>query len=156
MNLFAYGTLMAVEGLRDALGPRAEALVLRTAHLPGWRRVWNVHRAEWGGGILNVEPSPGGLVVGMLVEGLTAAEIQALDALEATHLPRETVFVQPLAGGEPLAAQLYRRRRGNHQGKPSGRYRTIVLERAYRAGWEVYENLCRGSVDATGQPLTFG
>jgi len=55
-----------------------------------------------------------------------------------------------------VPAQIYRRRNGNHAGKPSGRYRTVVLERAYRAGWEVYENLCRGTVDAAGNPLTFG
>ena len=30
------------------------------------------------------------------------------------------------------------------------------VERAYRAGWEVYESLCRGTVDSAGNPLTFG
>jgi hypothetical protein len=39
LNLFAYGTLMAAEGLREALGERAEALTLRPARLPGWRRI---------------------------------------------------------------------------------------------------------------------
>ena len=55
-----------------------------------------------------------------------------------------------------VPAQVYRRRKGNHAGKPSGRYKTVVLERAYRAGWEVYESLCRGTVDSAGNPLTFG
>ena len=155
MNLFAYGTLMAAEGLREALGARADALVLRPARLPGWRRIWNVYRAEWGGGVLNLEPSAGDVVVGMLVEGLEEADLQRLDAQESTHLPRETVYVEPFAG-DVVPAQVYRRRKGSHAGKPSGRYRTVVLERAYRAGWEVYENLCRGTVDAAGNPLTFG
>ena len=155
MNLFAYGTLMAADGLREALGERAASLVLRPARLPGWRRIWNVFRPEWNGGVLNVEPSPESVTVGMLVEGLTEADFARLDAQEATHLPREKVYVEPI-GGEVLRAEIYRRKRGNHIGKPSGRYKAVVLERAYRAGWEVYESVCRGSVDPAGEPLTFG
>ena len=155
LNLFAYGTLMTVEGLREALGARADALTFRPARLPGWRRIWNVFRPEWGGGVLNLEPSPADVVVGMLIEGLGELDFQVLDAQEATHLPRETVYVEPLAG-EVVPAQVYRRKKGNHAGKPSGRYKTVVLERAYRSGWEVYESLCRGTVDAAGNPLTFG
>jgi gamma-glutamylcyclotransferase len=155
LNLFAYGTLMAPDAIREVLGDRAGGLVFRPARLPGWRRIWNVFRPEWGGGVLNVEPSPGDVVVGMLVEGLEERDLDALDAREATHLPRETVYVEPL-GGEVVPAQVYRRRSGNHAGKPSGRYRTVVLERAYHAGWEIYESLCRGTVDAAGNPLTFG
>jgi hypothetical protein len=155
MNLFAYGTLMAVEGLREALGPRASALVLRPARLPGWRRIWNVYRPEWHGGVLNLEPSPPDVVVGMLVEELTEEDFVKLDAHESTHLPREAVYVEPFEG-EVVSAQIYRRRKGSHAGKPSGRYRTVVLERAYRAGWEIYESVCRGSVDSAGKPLVFG
>ena len=66
--------------------------------------------------------------------------MQLLDSQESTHLPRDTVYVEPFTG-EVVPAQVYRRRKGNHAGKPSGRYKTIVLERAYRAGWEVYESL---------------
>jgi gamma-glutamylcyclotransferase len=155
MNLFAYGTLMAAEGLREALGPRGDALVLKPARLPGWRRIWNVYRPEWHGGVLNLEPSPPDVVVGMLVEGLTDEDFVKLDAHESTHLPREAVYVSPFEG-EAVSAQVYRRRKGSHTGKPSGRYRTVVLERAYRAGWEIYESVCRGSVDAAGNPLVFG
>jgi hypothetical protein len=155
LNLFAYGTLMTVEGLRDVLGPRAETLTFRAARLPGWRRIWNVFRPEWNGGVLNVEPSPADVVVGMLIEGLSEPDFERLDRQEATHLPRETVYVEPLSG-EVVSAQVYRRRSGNHTGKPSGRYKTTVLERAYRSGWEIYESLCRGTVDAAGSPLTFG
>jgi hypothetical protein len=155
VNLFAYGTLMTVDGLADVLGPRVEALALRPARLAGWRRIWNVFRPEWNGGVLNLEPSLGAVVVGILVEGLTDADFGLLDVREASHLPRETVYVEPL-GAEVVAAQVYRKRKGNHAGKPSGRYKTVVLERAYRSGWEVYESLCRGSVDAAGSPLTFG
>jgi hypothetical protein len=155
LNLFAYGTLMTVEGLRDVLGPRADALVFRPARLPGWRRIWNVFRQEWNGGVLNIEPSPAAVVVGILVEGLDEPDFQRLDTQEATHLPRETVYVEPI-GGEVVPAQVYRKKKGNHAGKPSGRYKSVVLERAYRSGWEVYESLCRGTVDAAGNPLTFG
>jgi hypothetical protein len=95
------------------------------------------------------------VVVGILIEGLTDEDLQLLDSQESSHLPRDTVYVEPF-GGEVVPAQVYRRRKGNHAGKPSGRYRTVVLERAYRAGWEVYESLCRGTVDSAGNPLTFG
>jgi hypothetical protein len=155
VNLFAYGTLMTGDGVREALGPRADTLAFRPARLSGWRRIWNVYRPEWHGGVLNVEPSPADVVVGILIEGLEAPDFRILDTQEATHLPRETVYVEPF-GGDVVPAQVYRRRKGNHAGKPSGRYRTVVLERAYRSGWEVYESLCRGTVDAAGNPLTFG
>jgi gamma-glutamylcyclotransferase (GGCT)/AIG2-like uncharacterized protein YtfP len=155
MNLFAYGTLMAPEGLREALGDRADKLVLRPARLPGWRRIWNVFRPEWNGGVLNAEPFPGAAIVGVLVEVLSEEDFARLDAQEATHLPREKVYVEPI-GGEVVHAEIYRRRKGNHTGRVSGRYKAVVLERAYRAGWEVYESVCRGSVDPIGQPLTFG
>jgi hypothetical protein len=152
MNLFAYGTLMAPEGLRQALGDRAATLRLRPARLGGWRRVWNVYREEWKGGVLNVEPAPGETIVGVLVEGLAAEDFERLDQQEATHLPRETVYVEPF-GSEAVAAQLYRRRQGNHNGRPAQRYRDLVKQRAFLAGWEVFDNLCRGSVDASGRPL---
>jgi hypothetical protein len=155
-RLFAYGTLMAKEALREALGERADALVLRPARLPGWRRVWNVYRQDWNGGVLNVEPSADAVVVGMLVEGLRPVDLEVLDAQEFTHLPRETVLVQPLGADAAVPAEVYCRRHGNHTGRPSGRYRAVVLDRAYHAGWEVYENVCRGSVDAAGNPLRFG
>ena len=119
MNLFAYGTLMAVEGLREVLGSSADALTFRAARLPGWRRIWNVFRPEWNGGVLNVEPSPADAVVGMLIEGLGELDFQLLDTQEATHLPRETVYVEPIAG-EVVPAQLYRRRKGNHGASPPG------------------------------------
>src|SRR5512139_4337941 len=112
---------MTVEGLREALGARADGLTFRAARLPGWRRIWNVFRPEWQGGVLNIEPSPADVVVGMLVEGLEERDLELLDAQEATHLPRETVYVEPL-GGDVVSAQVYRRRKGNHAGKPSGRY----------------------------------
>jgi hypothetical protein len=152
MSLFAYGTLMTAEGLRSALGDRVEAFRFRPARLPGWRRIWNTYREEWLGGVLNVEHHPASSVVGVLVEGVDESDLARLDSQEATHLPRETVYVEPL-GGEPVPAQLYWRRRGNHNGKPSARYRAIVLERAREAGPEVWNNLRTGSVDPSGQPL---
>jgi hypothetical protein len=156
VNLFAYGLLMGPEGLRDALGEhKTSTLRLRPARLGGWRRIWNVYHPDWNGATLNVEPRPDDNVVGVLVEGLSEEDFAVLDERQATLLPRETVYVQPI-GGEAVAAQLYRRRRGNHEGRPSGQYRSLVQQRAYRAGWEVYESLCKGTVDAGGQPLSFG
>jgi acyl-CoA thioesterase YciA len=151
MNLFVYGTLMTADGLRALLGNRVEALTFRVARLTGWRRVWNVHRDEWGGGILNVERTAGASVVGVLIEGLNGDDLVLLDRQESTHLPRDSVYVQP-EGGEPVAAQIYWRRRGNHTGPPSSRYEAVVQERARQAGAAVQENLSTGSVDPAGQP----
>ena len=94
-------------------------------------------------------------MVGVLIEGLSEEDLNVLDKRESSLLPRETVYVQPM-DGDPVTAQLYWKRRGNQDGRPCGRYRSVVQQRAYRAGWEVYESLCRASVDADGQPLTFG
>ena len=150
MNLFAYGTLMMPEGLREALGKRADSLRFRVATLPGWRRVWNAYREEWGGGVLNVEPCPGACVVGVLIEDLAVEDLERLDRQESTHLPRKSVYVEP-EGGEAVRAEMYWRRRGNHTGRPSLRYEATVLERARQSGPAVYENLRTGSVDAGGQ-----
>lgn len=155
MNLFTYGSLLGPEGLRDILGDRAETLTPRVARLSGWRRIWNVYLPDYDGAVLNVEPSPGETVVGLLVEDLSEEDIAGFDGLESSHLPRETVYVEPQTG-EAVPAQLYRRRTGNHTGRPSGRQRVIVLQRAYQAGWDVYESVCRHSVDAAGEPLTLG
>lgn len=152
MGLFAYGLLMTAEGLRPVLGERVDAFRFRPARLPGWRRVWNTYHEDWLGGVLNVEPHSDSFVVGVLVEGVEEGDLARLDPLEATHLPRETVYVEPL-GGEPVPAQLYCRKRGNHNGKPSARYRAIVLERAREAGPDVWNSLRTGSVDPSGQPL---
>jgi hypothetical protein len=155
LRLFVYGLLMGPEGLRGALGERKTGtLRLRPARLSGWRRIWNVYHPDWNGATLNVEPRPEDSVVGVLIEGLSEGDFAALDERETSHLPRETVYVQPV-DGEAVSAQLYRRRKGNHEGRPSGQYRSVVQQRAYRAGWEVYQSLCRDTVDAEGQPLAF-
>jgi hypothetical protein len=152
MNLFAYGTLMSPEGFRQPLGDRAATLRFRMARLSGWRRVWNAYREEWGGGVLNLEPAAQTEVVGVVIFGLTADDFARMDAQEATHLPRDTVFVTPTEG-EPVPAQVYWRRRGNHLGKPAPGYLAVVLERARQAGPEVFESLRTGSVDSSGRPL---
>jgi len=154
VNLFTYGTLMSRDGFREVLGERAEGLVLRPARLAGWRRIWNVYRQEWLGGVLNVEPNAEATVVGTLVEGLEPRAFIRLDAQESTHLPRQTVSVEPI-GGEPVLAEIYCRRSGNHSGRLSGRYRALVLERARAAGWDIYESVCRGTVNPRGEPLKF-
>jgi hypothetical protein len=152
MNLFAYGSLMVPEGLRAALGERAGGLRYRVAVLRGWRRIWNAYREEWGGGVLNLEPHQGGVVVGVVIEGLTEDDFALLDLQEATHLPRRVVYVA-CEGEEAVAAQLYSRQRANHTGKPSDRYRAILLIRARDAGAAVYDNLVNESVDGFGNPI---
>ena len=154
MMLFAYGTLRTADGLRGALGPRADTMTYREARLFGWRRVWNAYREEWAGGVLNLEPSDGASVVGVLIDGLSEEDIALLDDQESSHLPREQVFVQP-EGGDPEGAQLYFRRKGNHAGQPSPRYLAIVLERARVAGDAVFESVAQDSVDATGRLTRF-
>jgi len=155
MNLFAYGTLMVPEGWRAALGERTDTLRFREARLRGWRRIWNTYREEWNGGVLNVEPHDAGQVVGVLVDGLEEDDLALLDLQEVTHLPRRQVYVA-CEGEEAVSAQIYCRQRGNHEGKPSARYRAIVLLRARDAGPAVFENLTKESVDAFGRPLDLG
>ncbi len=151
MNLFAYGTLMTSDGLRESLDNRADRLSYQVARLTGWRRVWNAYREEWNGGVLNIEPQDGAQVIGVLVMGLTEEDFELLDRGEASHLPRESVYVEP-ENGEPVPAQIYYRRRGNHLGRPSTRYLGIVVERARQAGPAVFENLRSESVDPLGLP----
>jgi hypothetical protein len=145
---------MTAEGLRGTIGDRAGGLTFRVARLPGWRRVWNTYREEWGGGVLNLERSPDTAVVGVLVEELAEADFAALDLGESTHLPREQVVVQP-DWGDPVPAQLYWRRKGNHVGKPAARYLSIVLDRARQAGDSVFHDVSTGSVDSAGAALKF-
>ena len=68
--------------------------------------------------------------MGLLAEDLTEREIARLDTLEASHLPRETVYVEP-ESGEAVPAQLYRRRTGSHTerlpGQRGGRRRAADL-----------------------------
>jgi hypothetical protein len=154
MKLFAYGTLMTAEGCRRMLGSRADGFTYRVARLPGWRRVWNVHSDFWGGGVLNVERAEGCSVLGVVVEELTEEDLATLDRGEPTHLPRDLVVVQP-DWGDPVPAQLYWRRKGNHTGKPSTRYLALVLERAREAGDAVFDDVSTGSVDAAGVPKKF-
>jgi len=155
MNLFAYGTLMTAAGFRNALGDHAFGFRYRVARLPGWRRVWNAYREEWEGGVLNAERATEATIVGVVVEGLTLDDLSLLDAQESTHLPRQTVMVQP-DGAEPVPAEIYVRSRGDFHGLPSRRYQAAVLERAAEAGAAVLDNLRTGTVDAEGRPQRLG
>ena len=152
MNLFAYGSLMVPEGLRAALGERAGGLRYKVAVLRGWRRIWNAYREEWGGGVLNVEPHQGGVVVGVVIEGLTEDDFALLDLQEATHLPRRVVYVA-CEGEEAVAAQLYSRQRANHTGKPLRPLPRHPPHPGARRGARVYDNLVNESVDGFGNPI---
>jgi gamma-glutamylcyclotransferase (GGCT)/AIG2-like uncharacterized protein YtfP len=154
MELFVYGTLMTEDGFRRLMGEAAERLEFRTATLPGWRRVWNAYRDEWGGGVLNVEPAIGAEVVGVLVSGLPRATIDGLDEQEATHLPRERVTVL-LESGEKVKADMYVLRDAAYSGQPSPSYVDVVLHRARKAGPRVLRSVLTDCVDAGGKPLRF-
>jgi hypothetical protein len=143
LRLFAYGTLMGADGFRSALGDRAAALSFQVARLSGWRRAWNAYRPDWEGAVLNIEPDPSAIVVGVLVDGLTDGDWARLDEQERTHLPRERVTVE-LADGERLPADTYRMRDADHRGPRSARYEATVRSRAQAAGKEVYESLLLG------------
>jgi hypothetical protein len=155
MNLFAYGTLMTADGLVAVLGERARGLRYRVATLHGWRRIWNASRAEWHGGVLNAEIHPSGVILGVLVEGLTAEDLTLLDSQEDTHLPRQTVEVET-EDGQLVSAEIYVCPKGYYDGPPSPRYLAAVLERAAQAGPTVLDSVATGTVDAAGTPLTLG
>jgi gamma-glutamyl AIG2-like cyclotransferase len=140
LRLFAYGTLMTADGFRSALGDRAAGLRFQVARLAGWKRAWNAYRPEWEGAVLNIEPDPGGVVVGVLVDGLTDLDWALLDDQERTHLPRERVSVE-LDGGQRVPAETYRMRNATYRGARSPRYEAAVRERARAAGEEVLQNL---------------
>src|SRR4029453_13023069 len=150
---------MTADGFVTVLGERARNFRYRVAGLPGWRRIWNVYREEWKGGVLNAEKSPSGrtsgVIQGVLVEGMTPEDLSQLDSQEDTHLPRQTVVVE-LENGESVSAEIYVCSNGDYQGAPSARYLTAVLERAKQAGASVLENVRTGSVDAGGRPLHLG
>ena len=127
MNLFTYGSADGRRG--PARGPRRPCRRRSRCASPassGWRRIWNVYRPDWDGRGPQRRAEPGDNVVGLLVEGLREQDLARLDTLEASHLPRETVYVEP-DSGEAVPAQLYHRRTGNHTGRPSGRLKTLVL-----------------------------
>ena len=154
VDLFAYGTLMTAEGLRAALGDRADTFRYRVARLPGWRRIWNVYREEWSGVVLNLERHPGAVVVGVLIEGLSFEDLSALDSQESTHA-RARVTVAPDAGAA-AAAEVYWRAGAGHEGPPSDTYLLAVRARARACGPAVLSNLLEGSVDSRGAPLRLG
>jgi acyl-CoA thioesterase YciA len=139
MNLFAYGTLMTADGLVKLLGDRARGFRYRVARLHGWRRVWNTYREEWQGGVLNAVRAEG-VIVGVLVAGLTPEDLSQLDSQESTHLPRQVVLVHP-EGADPVSAEIYVCPRGDYEGPPSPPYLAAVLERARQAGKAVLESL---------------
>lgn len=154
MNLFAYGTLMTVDGLAQALGDRASSLRFRPARLPGWRRIWNAYREEWAGGVLNAEPQAEAAILGVLIEGLGPEDMARLDDQEKSHLPRERVMVE--ADGGSLPADMYICRHPDYDGRPSARYLTVVLGRARQVGEAVLESVRTGTVDAQGRPERLG
>jgi hypothetical protein len=131
---------MAAEGFRSALGDRAAGLRFQRARLAGWKRAWNAYRPDWDGAVLNLEPDPEAVVVGVVVDGLSELDWALLDDQERSHLPREPVSVE-LEGGERVPAETYRVRNASYRGARSPRYEATVLERARAAGADVLADL---------------
>jgi len=103
------------------------------------------HRAE-----------PGRRRGGMLVEGLGGTGRRApRRAGGDPPCARETVYVEPL-GGDVVSAQVYRRRKGNHAGKPSGRYRNGRSGAGLPLRLEIYEEPLPRHGRLGRNPLTFG
>lgn len=78
--LFVYGTLKDPERVRSLLGRELEA---KPAELVGWRLVPASHS---GSGYPEIEPSPEGRVRGLLLLGVDAQALTALDDYEEGYI----------------------------------------------------------------------
>jgi gamma-glutamylcyclotransferase (GGCT)/AIG2-like uncharacterized protein YtfP len=96
--LFVYGTLMDEERLERLVGRR---LPRRPATLEGFTRVLAAH------GYPTIVPQPGSRVEGVLVEGVEATALAALDAYEDVGRLYVRRPAEVLVEGEPVACEVY-------------------------------------------------
>ena len=96
--LFVYGTLMDEERLAQLSGRRFPR---RRAALEGFARVLAAH------GYPTIVPKPGGRVEGVLVEGVDAASLAALDAYEDAGRLYGRRPAEVLVDGEHVACEVY-------------------------------------------------
>ena len=96
--LFAYGTLMDEERLAQLTGQRFPR---RRATLEGFARAVAAH------GYPTIVPQAGGRVEGVLVEGVDAASLAALDAYEDTGRLFARRPAEVLVDGERVACEVY-------------------------------------------------
>jgi gamma-glutamylcyclotransferase (GGCT)/AIG2-like uncharacterized protein YtfP len=97
-RLFAYGTLMLPALVQALLGRRVHA---RPARLEGFAR-YRMRGRPYPG----IVAMPGAATQGVLIEGLTPADVRRLDAFEGTLYQRRRVEVTA-AGGARLPAETY-------------------------------------------------
>ena len=96
--LFVYGTLTDEERLEQLTGRRFPH---RRATLEGFARVVAAH------GYPTIVPQAGGRVEGVLVEGVDAASLAALDAYEDTGRLFARRPAEVLVDGERVACEVY-------------------------------------------------
>lgn len=107
VDFFFYGTLMDPDVLAAAIGRRVRPARARPATLSGWRRV-------------GLKGTPYPVVVpgaatdrveGLLVTGLTAADVRRLERYEGAAYGIETVSVNA-SGGETMSANVFVPKKG--------------------------------------------
>jgi gamma-glutamylcyclotransferase (GGCT)/AIG2-like uncharacterized protein YtfP len=98
VRLFVYGTLREPACVERVTGRRFAG---RPATLPGWTRVVASH------GYPVIHPSPDDTVDGIVLDGIDAAALRALDAYEDEGLLYLRRQVTVLVGEEPMACETY-------------------------------------------------
>ena len=96
--LFVYGTLMDEERLEQLTGRRFPR---RRARLEGFARILAGH------GYPTIVPQAGGRVEGVLLEGVDAASLAALDAYEDEGRLYARRPAEVLVDGERVACEVY-------------------------------------------------
>ncbi len=100
-TFFVYGTLMEPQVLSLVTGERFDAVRLRPAALPGYRRV-RVADATYPG----IYPAEGSEVKGCLVRGMGEEAVRRIDAFENDGYDRQNLQVIS-AQGTPVKAAAY-------------------------------------------------
>jgi gamma-glutamylcyclotransferase (GGCT)/AIG2-like uncharacterized protein YtfP len=97
-RLFAYGTLMDGERVFAVTGRRFPG---RPARLDGYRRITSDH------GYPYVVPAPGSHVDGLLLEGIDAGSLRALDRYEDEGRLYRRRPVEVIVGGARVSCETY-------------------------------------------------
>ena len=128
MYYFAYGSNMNHQQMKQRC---PNSRFIRKARLDGFRFVYDGNSRTRGGAVANIQESraPGSVVWGGLFE-IDEDDLAALDRYEGhpRSYQRRTVTVRDEQGTDSEAIIYYRT--GEDLGKPSGQYRTIVIEGA--------------------------
>jgi len=99
-RLFVFGSLMDADLLGVVLGRDVSALPMRFAHIRGFRR-----RRALGESYPVLQPTPNGIVEGMLIEGLDLHDLDRLQYYETADYRLECF--DALCGDERLPAHVF-------------------------------------------------